>query len=46
MLSAFSLLIIIALVLAVVSIIRPSWPLLPVSVILIAVALLISRQGF
>ncbi len=46
MFSAFSLLIIIALILAVVSMIRPGWPLVAVSVILICVALLISRQGF
>lgn len=44
--SVFMFLVVIALALAVVSLIRPGWPLLAVSVILIAVALLISRQGF
>lgn len=44
--SVFLLLVVLALVLAVVSLIRPGWPLLAVSVILIAIALLVSRQGF
>lgn len=44
--SLFLLLVVIALVLAIISLIKPSWPLLPVAVILIAIALLISRQGF
>lgn len=46
MISVFTILVIIALVLAVVSLLKPSWPLVPVAVILIAVALLISRRGF
>jgi len=44
--SVFMILVVIALVLAVVSLIKPGYPLLGVSVILIAIALLISRQGF
>lgn len=44
--SVFSLLVVIALVLAIVSLIKPRWPLLPVAVILISVALIISRRGF
>lgn len=44
--SVFILLVVIALALAIVSLIKPSWPLLPVAVILIAVALIISRRGF
>jgi len=44
--SLFLLLVVIALILAIVSLIKPSWPLLPVAVILISIALLISRRGF
>lgn len=44
--SVFILLVVIALALAIVSLIKPNWPLLPVAVILIAVALIISRRGF
>lgn len=44
--SLFFLLVVIALILAIISLIKPSWPLLPVAVILIAIALLISRRGF
>lgn len=44
--SVFLVLIVIALALAIVSLIQPRWPLLPVAVILIAVALIISRRGF
>ncbi|CAN5624505.1 hypothetical protein BH09VER1_BH09VER1_14000 [soil metagenome] len=44
--SAFILLVVIALILAVVSLVKPGWPLLAVSVILICVALMISRHGF
>jgi hypothetical protein len=41
--NTFTLLIIIALLLAVLSMVVPRWPLLPVSVLLICVALLIGR---
>lgn len=44
--SVFMILVVLALALAIVSLLRPGWPLLPVAVILLAVALLISRQGF
>lgn len=43
-LNAFTVLIVISLVLAVCSLIRPAWPLLPVAVILIGAALLVSRS--
>lgn len=42
-LNAFNILIIIALILAVIGIIKPAWPLMPVSVILICAALLIGK---
>lgn len=44
--NVFMILVVIALVLAVVSLLRPGWPLLAVAVILLSIALLISRQGF
>jgi len=44
--SVFILLVVIALILAVVSLVKPSWPLIPISVILLSVALIISRRGF
>ena len=44
--SVFILLVVIALVLAVVSLIKPSWPLIPVAVILLSLALILSRRGF
>lgn len=42
--SAYTILVVIALLLSVASIIKPAWPLLPVAVILISVAMLISRS--
>lgn len=42
-LTPFNILVIIALILAVVGIIKPAWPLVPVSVILICAALLIGK---
>ncbi len=42
-LTPFVILATISLILAVVAIIKPSWPLLPVAVILICVALLIGK---
>ena len=42
-LNAFTILIIIAIILAVVALIRPAWPLTPIAVLLIGVALLIGR---
>lgn len=44
--SVFILLVVLALILAVVSLVKPSWPLLPVAVILLSLALIISRRGF
>lgn len=44
--SVFFLLVVIALVLAIVSLIKPRWPLLPVAVILLSLALILSRRGF
>lgn len=44
--SVFLILVLVALALAIVALIKPSWPLLPVAVILIALALLLSRRGF
>ncbi len=44
-LSAFVLLVVIALILAILSIIRPQWPLIPIATILICVALLIRTAG-
>lgn len=43
--STFVLLILIALILAVASLIRPQWPLLAVAVLLVCVALLIGKVG-
>ena len=43
-LSTFSILVIIALIFTVVSFIWPSYPLLPVAVLLIAIALLVSPK--
>jgi len=40
------LLVVVALALAIVALIKPGWPVLPVAVILMAVALIISRRGF
>jgi len=42
--SPFSLLVIIALVLSVVGMVRPAWPLVPVAVLLLCVALLIGQS--
>jgi hypothetical protein len=42
-LTAFNILVIVAMVLAIVSLIKPAWPLCPVAVLLIAVALLIGK---
>ena len=44
--SVFIFLVVIALILAVVSLVKPSWPLIPVAVILLSLALIISRRGF
>lgn len=41
-LTPYTILVIIALVLAVVSIVVPRWPLLPVAVVMMAVAMLIA----
>lgn len=42
-LTAFNILVIIALILSIVGIIKPTWPLIPVAVILVCVALLVGR---
>lgn len=42
-LTPFTILVGISLVLAVVALIKPTWPLLPVAVLLVCVALLISK---
>lgn len=42
-LTPFTILIGIALILAVAGIVRPAWPLIPISVILICAALLIGK---
>jgi hypothetical protein len=42
--NTFALLIVIALLLAVASLIKPTWPLTPVAVVLICVALLIGKS--
>ncbi len=44
--NVFLFLVVAALVLSVVSLIKPRWPLLPAAVILLSVALLLSRRGF
>lgn len=44
-LSAFNILVVIALILSIVSMVRPTWPLLSVSVLLVCVALLIHSVG-
>jgi hypothetical protein len=44
--SVFMLLVVVALALAIVSLVRPRWPVLPVAVILISLALILSRRGF
>ena len=44
MISAFLILTVIALLLAVASLVKPGWPLLAVSVILLAVAILIGGR--
>jgi hypothetical protein len=41
--SVFVLLIVLALLLAVAALIRPTWPLTPVAVLLICIALLIGK---
>jgi hypothetical protein len=42
-LTPFSILVVIALLLSVLSMIKPTWPLLSVSVLLVCVALLIGK---
>jgi hypothetical protein len=42
-LNAFNILVIVAMILAVVAIIKPAWQLCPVAVLLLAVALLIGK---
>ena len=44
--SVFLLLVVAALVLAIVALVKPGWPLLPVAVILLSFALILSRFGF
>lgn len=44
-LTVFNILIVIALLLAIASMIRPAWPLLAVAVVLICVALLATKGG-
>jgi hypothetical protein len=43
--TVFVLLVVLAMLLAVVSLIKPQWPLVAVAVILICIALLIQRGG-
>jgi hypothetical protein len=42
-LTAYNILVVIALVLAIIGLIKPSWPLVPVAVVLVCVALLIPK---
>ena len=43
--TAFSILIIIAIVLAVIGLVKPSWPVTSVAVLLVAVAVLVGKKG-
>ncbi len=42
--STFVLLIVIAMILAIVALIKPSWPLTPVGLLLVCIALLIGKN--
>ena len=42
--NAFVLLIVIALLLSVAALVKPTWPLVPVAVVLVCVALLIGKS--
>lgn len=42
--TAFSILVVIALILAILSLVKPQWPLLGIAVVLLSVALLIQGR--
>lgn len=44
MITPFLILVLVALLLAIASLLKPSWPLLPTAVILLAVAMLIGAR--
>jgi len=44
--SLYLVLVLVALILAIVALVKPRWPLLPVAIIFICVALIIARRGF
>ena len=44
--SVYLVLVVLALVLAILSLVKPKWPLLPIAVICITVAMIIARRGF
>lgn len=44
-LSAFNILVIVALILSIIGIIKPTWPIVAVALLLVCVALLVSGGG-
>lgn len=41
--NAFTILVVVSMILAIVALIKPAWPLCPVAVLLLVVALLVGR---